>query len=160
MPLQIHLIVDSEGSRSHGWYPKRWRNQWTGHLHIVDHSQSKGLLGFCALRTFPWAARQPWQCCSGWRETLDKDHLWVEVTTYEVVNSFQGKEVCGPHLPWVGWSWCRHEGCCSILGLELGAGLTLMNNFFNGFVYVRPEDASACEQLGFCDSLMELVELL
>ena len=96
---------------------------------------------------------------AGW-EMSDEDHLWVEVTTYEVVHSFQGKDVQGTHLPWVGQSWCRCEGCCGILGLELGAGLTLMNNFFNGFVYTRPEDASTCEQLSFGDSLMELVQLL
>ena len=42
-------------------------------------------------------------------------------------------------------------------GLEPGAGLTLMNNFFNGFVYTRPEDTSTYEQLGFGDSLMELM---
>ena len=90
----------------------------------------------------------------------DKDHLGVEVTTYEVVNSFQGKDVCDAHLPWVGWSWCRCEGCCNILGLELGAGLLLTDNFFNGFVYTGPEDASTCEQLSFGDSLMELVQLM
>ena len=65
-------------------------------------------------------------------KTLDKDHLRVEVTTYEVVNSFQDKDVHGAHLPWVGWSWCRCEGCCSILGLEPGAGLTLMALFIPG----------------------------
>ena len=90
-------------------------------------------------------------------KTLDEDHLWVEVTTYEVVDSFQGKDVSGTHLPWVGWSWCRCEGCCSILGLEPGVGLTLMNNFLHGFVYAGPEDTSTHEQLGFGDSLMELV---
>ena len=42
-------------------------------------------------------------------------------------------------------------------GLEPDAGITLANNFFNGFVYTRPEDASMCEQLGFGDTLMELV---
>ena len=41
------------------------------------------------------------------------------------------------------------KGCCSILGLEPGVDLTLMNNFFNGFVDIRPEDTSMCEQLGF-----------
>ena len=90
-------------------------------------------------------------------ETSDEDHLWVEVTTYEVVSSFQGKDVWGTHLPWVGQSWHRSEGCCSILGLELGASFTLVNNFFNGFVYTRPEHTSMHEQLGFGDSLMELV---
>ena len=89
----------------------------------------------------------------------DKDHLGVEVTTYEVVDSFQGKDVHGTHLAWAGWSWCRCEGCCSILGLEPGAGLTLMDNF-NGFVYTRPEDASMHKQLGSGDSLMELVQLM
>ena len=87
----------------------------------------------------------------------DEDHLGVEVTAYEVVSSFQGKDVWGGHLPWVGWSWHRSEGYCSILGLEPGAGLTSAANFFNGFVYTRPEDTSTCEQLGFGDSLMELV---
>ena len=43
------------------------------------------------------------------------------------------------------------ERCYIILGLEPGAGLTLMNNFFNGFVYTRPEDTSMCRQLGFGD---------
>ena len=42
----------------------------------------------------------------------------------------------------------------SILALELGAGLILMNNFFNGFVYARSEDASMHEQLGFGNSLV------
>ena len=82
-------------------------------------------------------------------ETSDEDHLWVEVTTYEVVSSFQGKDVWGTHLPWVGQSWHRSEGCCSILSLELGASFTLVNNFFNGFVYTRPEHTSMHEQLGF-----------
>ena len=90
----------------------------------------------------------------------DEDYLGVEVTIYEVVDSFQGKDVCGAHLPWVGWSWCGCEGCCSILGLEPGAGLALMKNFFNGFVYTRPENASTHEQLGFGDFLMELVQLM
>ena len=52
------------------------------------------------------------------------------------------------------------EGYCSILGLEPVAGLTLVNNFFDGFAYARPEDASMHEQLGFGDSLMKMVELL
>ena len=72
-------------------------------------------------------------------------------------SSFQGEDVCGAHLPWEGWSWHRSEGCCSILGLELGAGLTLPNCFFYCFVYTWPEDTSMYEQLGFCGSLMELV---
>ena len=65
----------------------------------------------------------------------DEDHLWIEVTTHEVVGSFQGEAVCGAHLPLVGWSWHRSEGCCSILCLELGAGPTLPNCFFYGLVY-------------------------
>ena len=52
---------------------------------------------------------------------LDEDYLQIEVTTYQVVGSFQGEDVCGTHLPWAGWSWHQSEGCCSILGLELGA---------------------------------------
>ena len=90
----------------------------------------------------------------------DEDPLWIEVAKYQVVNSFQSKDVCGAHLPWVGWSWHESEGCCSILGLEPGAGLTLPNCFFYGFVYAWPEDTSTCKQLGFGGSLMELVELL
>ena len=53
-------------------------------------------------------------------EASDEDHLWIEVTAYEVVSSFQGEDVCGTHLPWAGWSWHRSEGCCSVLGLEHG----------------------------------------
>ena len=68
---------------------------------------------------------------------LDEDHLGVEVTTCEVVGSFQVEDIHGTHLPWVGWSWCKSERCCSILGLELGAGLTLMNNFFDGLYQAR-----------------------
>ena len=85
-----------------------------------------------------------------------KDHLCIEVTAYEAVSSFHGKDVQGTHLPWAGWSWHKSEGCCSILGLKPGAGLTLMNNFFNGFVYTRPEDTFMHKQLGFGDSLMGL----
>ena len=96
---------------------------------------------------------------AGWKMS-DGDHLWIEVATYQVVDFFQGKDVYGAHLPWVGQSLCRSEGCCSILGLEPGAGLTLPNCFFYGFVYAWPEDTSMCKQLGLGDSLMELVELL
>ena len=91
-------------------------------------------------------------------KTLDKDHLWIEVTAYEVVSSFQGKDVHCTHLPWAGWSWCWSEGCCSILALELGVGLTLPNYFFYGFVNAQPEDTSTSKQLCFGGSLMELVE--
>ena len=93
-------------------------------------------------------------------KTLDEDHLWIEVATYQVVDSFQGKDVHSTYLPWAGQSWHSSEGCCSILGLELGAGLTLPNYFFYGFIYAYLEDTSTCKQLGFGDSLMELVELL
>ena len=91
---------------------------------------------------------------------LGKDHLWIEVTAYEVVGSFQGEDVCGTHLPWARWSWHRSEGCCSILCLELSAGLTLPNCFFYGLVYAQPEDTSMSKQLGFGGSLVELGELL
>ena len=92
-----------------------------------------------------------------WWEASDEDHLWVEVTIYDIVSSVQGKDVQDACLPWVGQSWWRSEGCHSILGLEPGAGLTLMDNFFNGFVYTGPENTSTCEQLGFGDSWVELV---
>ena len=89
---------------------------------------------------------------AGWKMS-DEDHLWIEVSTYQVVDSFQSKDVHGTHLPWVGQSWHRSEGCCRILGLELGAGLTLLNCFFYGFVNAWPEDTSTCKQMGFGDSL-------
>ena len=91
---------------------------------------------------------------------LDKDHLQIEVTACEVVSSFQGEDVCGAHLSWVGQDWHQSGGCCSILCLELSAELTLQNCFFNGLVYAQPEDTSTCKQLGFGGSLMGLVELL
>ena len=160
MPLWIHSVVVSEGLRSYVWYPKRCRTQWTVHLHAEGCCQSKVLWEFCALRTFLRAGRWLWQCCSGWMEMSDEDHLWIEVTTYQVVDSFQGKDVHGTHLPWVGWSWHRSEGCCSILGLETGAGLTLLNCFFYDSVYAWPEDTSTCKQLGIGGSLMKLAELL
>ena len=49
------------------------------------------------------------------------------------------------------------RGAAAFWAWNWGAGLTLMNNFFNGFVYTRPEDTSIHEQQGFGDSLMELV---
>ena len=52
------------------------------------------------------------------------------------------------------------EGCCSILGLEPGAGLTLLNCFFYGLVDAWAEDTSTSKQLCFSGSLVELVELL
>ena len=33
--------------------------------------------------------------------------------------------------------WCRCEGCCSVLALELGAGFTLADYFFIGLVFCR-----------------------
>ena len=77
----------------------------------------------------------------------NKDYLRVEVTHYQVVNSFLHEDICGTHLPWARWCGCRCEGCCSILALELGAGFTLADYFFDGFVGARPEETSTCEQL-------------
>ena len=92
--------------------------------------------------------------------TSNKDHLQVEVTHYQVVNSFKHENICGTHLPWVWWCGCRCEGCCSILTLELCAGFTLADYFFNGLVNAGPEETSMCEQLLLCYSLMELMQLM
>ena len=51
---------------------------------------------------------------------LNEDHLWVEVTHYQVVNSFEYEDVCGTHLPWARWCGSRCEGCYSILTLGIG----------------------------------------
>ena len=79
--------------------------------------------------------------------TSNEDHLQVEVAHYQVVNSFEKEDICGTHLPWVRWCGCRCEGCCSILTLELCAGFTLVDYFFNGLVNPRPEETSTCKQL-------------
>ena len=157
MPLQIHLTVDSEGSKSYGWNPRgaklsdlgtsllmtivRVKDLWDSVLQEHFLEQQDDFVGVALAR---------------WKMS-DENYLWVEVTTYEVVSSFQGKDVRGVHLSWVWQSWCRSEKCCSILGFKPDAGLTLVNKFFNGFVYAMPEDVSMHEQLGFGDSLMELV---
>ena len=96
---------------------------------------------------------------AGWK-MLDKDHLWVEVTYNQVVNSFWHEDICGAHLPWVRWCGCRCEGCCSILALEPGAGLTLADYFSNGLVDAGPEETSMREQLWLHYSLTELMQLM
>ena len=46
------------------------------------------------------------------------------------------------------------------MALELGAGFTLADYFFNGLVDAGPEETSTCEQLCLCYSLMGLVQLM
>ena len=46
------------------------------------------------------------------------------------------------------WCWCRCEGCCSILALELGAGFTLADYFFEALLMPgqkRLPHASNCD---------------
>ena len=90
----------------------------------------------------------------------NEDHLLVAVTHYQVVNSFEHEDICGTHLPWAWWCGCRCEGCCSILTLELGAGFTLADYFFDGLVDARPEETSMGKQLWLHYSLMELMQLM
>ena len=83
MPWWIHLIAGSEGLRSHVWYPKRCRTQWIVHSHIEGHCWSRVLWEFHAPKTFLWATRWLWQCCSGqkggirWGSSLNRSHhIW------------------------------------------------------------------------------------
>ena len=182
LPQQIHWIVGNADLRFHVWCPKTYRSQQTGHSHIVGHCQSEGLWECHALKLgthILWAIvrvkdfgnamlwkhlLQQWDNLVGialamWK-MLNKDHLWVEVTHNQVINSFEHEDICGTHLPWVWWCGCRCERCCSILALESGAGFTLADYFLDGLVNAGLEETSMCEQLWFCYSLMELMQLM
>ena len=156
----IHWIVGNADLRFCVICPKIYRSQWTGHSHIVGHCQSEGLWDAILWKHL----FQQWDdlvgvALAGWK-TSNEDHLWVEVAHYQAVNSFWCEDICGTHLPWIQWCRCRCEGCCSILVLELGAGFTLADYFFDGLVYARPEETSTCKQLLLCYSLMELMQLM